>query len=413
MSSGSRWSECARRSGRSSRRANRSRRRWRSSSARRRNSSSNSSFRDRNQISRSCPNISCSPSSTTSKALSRRSSLGSAPRPSACVRPSAGDLPSGCCRASIPALQTYAGVKSRRLARGFGEADMIPASFEYAVARDVADAIQLLASSGGEGKVLAGGQSLIPLMKFRLAQPALLIDINRVTGLGEIRENGELRIGALVREADLEANAIVRQRYPILVDTTQVIADPIVRNLATVGGNLAHADPANDHPATMLALRASVVAQGPKGERVISIDDFFLDTFTTALRPDEILIEIRIPKPAARSGGAYLKLERKVGDFAIVGVAAMVRLDESGKIAAASIGLTNVGLTAIRARRAEETLRGQAPDDKAFAAAGAAGAPESQPVSDLRGPADYKRDVVRVMTQRAIRKAVARAKGGN
>ena len=290
---------------------------------------------------------------------------------------------------------------------------MIPASFEYQVANDVAHAIELLANSGGEAKILAGGQSLIPLMKFRLAQPATLIDINRVAGLAGIRENGELQIGALSREADLEKNAIIRQRYPIIADTAAVVADPLVRNMATIGGNLAHADPANDHPATMLALRASVVARGSKGERVIPIDDFFLDTFTTALRPDEILIEIRVPKPAARSGGAYLKLERRVGDFAIVGVAAMVRLDESGKIAAASIGLTNVGLTAIRARRAEETLRGQAPDDKALAAAGAAAASESQPVSDLRGPADYKRDVVRVMTQRAIRKAVARAKGGN
>ena len=290
---------------------------------------------------------------------------------------------------------------------------MIPASFEYHVAKDIAHAIQLLASSGGEAKVLAGGQSLIPLMKFRLAQPVALVDINRIAGLGGIRENGELQIGALIREADLEKNPIIRQRYPIITDTAAVIADPLVRNMATIGGNLAHADPANDHPATMLALRASVVAQGSKGERVLPIDDFFLDTFMTALRPDEILIEIRIPKPAARSGGAYLKLERKVGDFAIVGVAAMVRLDESGKIAAASIGLTNVGLTAIRARRAEETLRGQAPDDKALAAAGAAAASESQPVSDLRGPADYKRDVVRVLTQRAIRKAVARAKGGN
>src|SRR5256886_5218047 len=184
---------------------------------------------------------------------------------------------------------------------------MIPASFEYEVAKDVAHAIELLASSGGEAKVLAGGQSLIPLMKFRLAQPALLIDINRVAGLSGIRENGELQIGALIREADLEKNAIIRQRYPIIADTAAVVADPLVRNMATIGGNLAHADPANDHPATMLALRASVVAQGSKGERVIPIDDFFLDTFTTALRPDEILIEIRIPKPAPRSGGAYLK----------------------------------------------------------------------------------------------------------
>src|SRR5436309_7448732 len=289
---------------------------------------------------------------------------------------------------------------------------MIPASFEYAVARDVAHAIQLLASSGGEGKVLAGGQSLIPLMKFRLAQPAFLVDVNRIAGLAQIRENGDLRIGALVREADLDTNPIVRERYPILVDTTRVIADPLVRNLATVGGNLAHADPANDHPATMLALRASVVAQGPKGERVTPIDEFFVDTFTTALAPDEILTEIRIPKPAPRTGGTYLKLERKVGDFAVVGVAAQITLDAGGKISSAGIGLTNAGATAIRARRAEETLRGQTPDEKVIAAAAAAAAAVAQPVSDLRGPAEYKRDVVRVLTQRALRKAVARAMGG-
>ena len=289
---------------------------------------------------------------------------------------------------------------------------MIPAAFEYAVARDIADAVQLLASSGGEGKVLAGGQSLIPLMRFRLAQPALIVDLNRIPGLAHISENGELRIGALVREADLDTNAIVRQRYPILVDTTRVIADPLVRNLATVGGNLAHADPANNHPATMLALRASLVAQGQKGERVIPIDEFFVDTFTTVLGPDEILTEIRIPKPAARSGGAYLKLERKVGDFAIVGVAVMIALDEKGKISAVDIGLTNAGPTPIRARNAEEALRGQSPDEKALATAGAAAAAESKPWSDLRGPEEYKRDMIRVLTQRAIRKAVARATGG-
>ena len=289
---------------------------------------------------------------------------------------------------------------------------MIPAAFEYEAPTELAQAIDRLARSGGDAKVLAGGQSLIPLMKFRLAQPARIIDLNRISGLAYVRENGDLRIGALTRESDLEDSAVIRDRYPIVADTAAVIADPIVRNLATVGGNVAHADPANDHPATLVALRASVVARGPRGERVIPIDDFFVDTFTTSLTPDEIVTEIRIPRAEPRSGGAYLKLERKVGDFAIVGVAAHLLLDGKGNVATAGIGLTNVGSTVIRARRAEEALRGRAPDDKAIAAAAEAAAAEAQPVSDLRGPAEYKRDVVRVLTTRALRRAVARAKGG-
>ena len=289
---------------------------------------------------------------------------------------------------------------------------MIPAAFEYEAPTELAQAIDRLAKFGGEAKVLAGGQSLIPLMKFRLAQPARIIDLNRIAGLAYVRDNGDLRIGALTRETDLEESAVIRERYAIIADTAAVIADPIVRNLATVGGNVAHADPANDHPATLLALRASVVARGKGGERVISIDDFFVDTFTTSLAPDEIVTEIRIPRAQTQSGGAYIKLERKVGDFAIVGVAAHLQLDEKGNVATAGIGLTNVGPTAIRARGAEDALRGRAPDDKAIAAAAEAAAAESQPVADLRGPAEYKRDVVRVLTTRALRRAVARAKGG-
>jgi len=289
---------------------------------------------------------------------------------------------------------------------------MIPAAFEYEAPTELAQAIDRLAKFGGEAKVLAGGQSLIPLMKFRLAQPARIIDLNRIAGLAYVRENGDLRIGALTRETDLEESAVIRERYAIIADTAAVIADPIVRNLATVGGNVAHADPANDHPATLLALRASVVARGKGGERVISIDDFFVDTFTTSLAPDEIVTEIRIPRAQTQSGGAYIKLERKVGDFAIVGVAAHLQLDERGNVATAGIGLTNVGPTAIRARGAEDALRGRAPDDKAIAVAAEAAAAESQPVADLRGPAEYKRDVVRVLTTRALRRAVARAKGG-
>jgi carbon-monoxide dehydrogenase medium subunit len=290
---------------------------------------------------------------------------------------------------------------------------MIPGKFEYQLARDLPHAFQLLAQGGGEAKLLAGGQSLIPLMKFRLAGPRTLIDLNRIEGLAYIKENGDLRIGALTRESELETNAAIKARYPILLDTAAVIADPIVRNLATVGGNLAHADPANDHPATMLALRASVVARSAKGERVIPIDELFVDTFQTSLRPDEILTEIRIPRPAPKSGGVYLKLERKVGDFAIAGVAVYLTLDDRGAVKTAGIGLTNVGSTALRAKKAEAALVGNMPDDKAIAAAAQAASGESQPTGDLRGPAEYKRDVVRVLTGRAIRHAVARAKGGS
>ncbi len=289
---------------------------------------------------------------------------------------------------------------------------MIPGKFEYQLARDLPHAFQLLAQGGGEAKLLAGGQSLIPLMKFRLAGPRVLIDLNRIEGLAYIKENGDLRIGALTRESDLETSAAIRARYAILTDTAAVIADPIVRNLATIGGNLAHADPANDHPATMLALRASVVARSSKGERVIPIDELFVDTFQTSLRPDEILTEIRIPKPAPKSGGVYLKLERKVGDFAIAGVAVYLVLDDKGAVKTAGIGLTNVGNIALRAKKAEAALVGNMPDDKTITAAALAASGESQPTGDLRGPAEYKRDVVRVLTGRAIRHAVARAKGG-
>lgn len=290
---------------------------------------------------------------------------------------------------------------------------MIPAAFEYHAPSSISEATALLARLGEDAKILSGGQSLIPLMKLRLASPRHLVDINGIPGLAYIREaDGFLRIGALTRESELEESDLIRTRYPLLHDTCKVIADPLVRNLATVGGNLAHGDPANDHPATMLALGAEVVAVGLKGERQIPIESFFTGPFATALTPDEILVEIRVPIPPARAGGAYLKLERKVGDFAIAGVAASLTLDERGRIAAAGIGLTNVGPTAIRARRAEAALGGQAPDEKTIAAAAAAAAAEAQPVSDLRGPADYKRDIVRVLTARALRRAVARAQGG-
>jgi len=290
---------------------------------------------------------------------------------------------------------------------------MIPAAFEYHVPSTIGEATALLAKLGEDAKVLSGGQSLIPLMKLRLANPAHLVDINAIPGLSGIREaDGSLRIGALTRESDLEESEIVRARYPLLHDTSKVIADPIVRNLATVGGNLAHGDPANDHPATMLALGAEIVAVGPKGERRMPIATFFTGPFETGLKPDEILVEIRIPVPPARSGGAYLKLERKVGDFATAAVAVQVTLGANGACEQAGIGLTNVGLTPIKATKAEASLKGKALDESAIKQAAELASQAAEPSADLRGSVEYKKDLVRVLTARALRKAAERARAG-
>jgi carbon-monoxide dehydrogenase medium subunit len=290
---------------------------------------------------------------------------------------------------------------------------MIPASFEYHAPSSIKEATALLGRLGEEAKVLSGGQSLIPLMKLRLASPRHVVDINGIPGLAQIRESdGFLRIGALVRETDLEESELVRTRYPLLHDTCRMIADPIVRNLATVGGNLAHGDPANDHPATMLALGAEVVAIGGSGERRLPIASFFTGPFATALRADEILVEVRVPTPPAGSGGSYLKLERKVGDFATAAVAAQVTLAPDGTCSQVGIGLTNVGLTPIKAERAEQALRGGRPDDEAIKRAAQLAADAAEPAADLRGSVEYKKDLVRVLTTRALRKALARASGG-
>ena len=289
---------------------------------------------------------------------------------------------------------------------------MIPAAFDYHAPTTIGEATALLTRLGDDAKVLSGGQSLIPLMKLRLASPAHIVDINGIPGLAYIREGeGFLRIGALTRESELEESELIRTRYPLLHDTSKVIADPVVRNLATVGGNLAHADPANDHPATMLAFGAEVVAVGPKGERRISIASFFTGPFATSLRPDEILTEIRIPLPAARSRGAYLKLERKVGDFATAAVAAQLTLDAGGRCEEVGIGLTNVGLTPIKAAKAEAALKGKNPDEATIKRAAELAAEASEPSADLRGSVEYKKDLVRVLTARALRKAVERAQG--
>jgi aerobic carbon-monoxide dehydrogenase medium subunit len=290
---------------------------------------------------------------------------------------------------------------------------MIPPSFDYHVPDSVSDAIGMLNRYGAEAKLLSGGMSLIPLMKLRLAEPAHVIDINRISGLDHIKEtDGFLRIGALVREADLEKSELIRSKYPLLLDTTLVIADPLVRNRATIGGNLAHGDPANDHPATMLALEAEIAVVGPQGERKIPITSFFTDLFTTALGSDEILTEIRIPIPPPGGGGAYFKLERKVGDFATAGVAAQLTMGKDDICERVGIGLTNVGLTPIKAKNAEEALRGQKIDGGSIKRAAQMAAQESQPTADLRGSEEYKRDLVRVLTIRALNRAFERSRGG-
>ena len=288
---------------------------------------------------------------------------------------------------------------------------MIPASFEYSSPKNLSEAISLLKQHGADAKILAGGQSLIPLMKLRLAAPKHLIDLSRISDLSYIRESdGYLTIGALTREAELERSDLVRTKYPIISDTAAVIADPLVRNLATVGGNLAHADPANDHPATMLALGSEVVAAGPKGTRKIPLTELFTGLFTTSLDADEILTEIRIPVPPARSGGAYMKVERKVGDFAAAAVAAQITLD--GNVCKrVGIGLTNVGMTPIKATRAEQALQGKPADENNINDAARIASEEAEPSDDLRGSAEYKRSLVRVLTARALRLAISRAKG--
>jgi len=287
---------------------------------------------------------------------------------------------------------------------------MIPPSFEYLRPKTVPEAVAMLQQHGDEAKILSGGQSLIPMMKLRLARPGFLIDINRISGLSYVKEEGGyLKIGGLTREAEMESSPLVRSKYPILLDTAHVIADPQVRNMATVGGNLAHGDPANDHPATMVALGAQVIATGPKGERVIPIEDFFVSLFATALQHEEILTEIRIPVPAARSGGAYFKLERKVGDFATAAVAAQLTLDEKGVCQSVGIGLTNVGPTPVKARKAEEFLRGKKPDESNIARAAQLAADESTPSPDLRGPVEYKKGLVKELTKRALTRALERA----
>jgi aerobic carbon-monoxide dehydrogenase medium subunit len=290
---------------------------------------------------------------------------------------------------------------------------VIPDKFEYFAPGSIAEAIDLLQQHSGEAKILAGGQSLIPLMKFRLTSPAYVVDLRKVAGLSGLEErDGTLAIGAMVREATLEHAELIQRRYHGLAETSGAVADPLVRNFATVGGNLAHADPANDHPAMMLALRAQVVAEGPGGRRQMPVEDLIVDALETSLAPDEILVEILVPRSAPHSGSAYYKLERKVGDYAIAGVATHLALD-GDTCTSAGLGLTNVGSKAIRPVDAERFLVGKRVDNaEVIREAARLAATAAEPTSDLRGPAEYKRAMVRTLTARTLRTAAQRAMEG-
>jgi len=289
---------------------------------------------------------------------------------------------------------------------------MIPAPFDYYAPTTLTEAIALLQRHGDQAKVLSGGQSLLPLLKLRVGAAGHLVDIGRIPGLEYIKEeDGFLKIGGRTRESELERSDIIKSKYPILHDTARVIADPLVRNRATIGGNLAHADPANDHPATMLALGAEVTATGSKGQRTIPIGQFFTGLFSTALTADEILTEIRVPIPPPRSGGAYVKLERKVGDFATAAAAAQITLGTGGEVERAGIGLTAAGPMPIKATEAERFLLKKKPDAAAIAEAARLAAAAAAPTADRRGSVQYKREMARVLTARALTKAIERAGG--
>lgn len=284
---------------------------------------------------------------------------------------------------------------------------MIAQSFQYEAPGTLAEAISMLHKYGEEAKVLSGGHSLIPMMKLRFANPEYLIDINGIPDLSYIKEEGgAIKIGALTREAEVEHSDLLKKYFPIFADVTKLIADPQVRNRGTIGGNLAHGDAANDHPAVMLALNATVIATGSDGPRSIPIDEFFFGFYTTALQHGEILTEIQIPIPPAGTGNAYHKLERKVGDYATAGVAVQLTLDEKGICTAAGIGLTNVNPTPLRASRSEQALTGKPVTDETIAEAARYASEDCSPSADLRGSEEYKSAMVAVLVKRMIHRAI-------
>jgi len=288
---------------------------------------------------------------------------------------------------------------------------MISAPFNYEAPSTLSEALALLTEHGDDAKILAGGHSLLPMMKLRFAQPETLIDINNIPGLSYIREEeGYLKIGALTREVDLEESELIRTKYPIFTDASKLIADPQVRNMGTIGGNIAHGDAANDHPAVMIAMGAEVVITGAEGSRAVSIDDFFHGFYMTAIQPNEILTELRIPIPAAGTGNAYHKFERKVGDYATAGAAVQITIGNDNVIENAGIGLTNVNMTPMRASRSEEALGGKPLSDETIGQAAQYASEDCNPSEDLRGDVEYKRAMVKVVVKRMIELAAKRAR---
>jgi carbon-monoxide dehydrogenase medium subunit len=285
---------------------------------------------------------------------------------------------------------------------------MIPAPFDYHAPQSVADAIKLLGELGPEAKLLAGGHSLLPMMKLRFANPAHLIDLNRIASLRGIRDEGAtVAIGAMTSENELIASTLLQSKVPLLPEAAKMIADPQVRNRGTIGGDIAHGDPGNDHPALSIALDATFVLEGPKGRRQVAADGFFQGTYMTDMAEDEILVEIRVPAFAPKTGSAYEKLKRKTGDWATAAAAVVLRID-GGVVSHARIALTNLAPAALRAKDAEAALLGKPLSAATIADAAAKAMAICDPAEDLRGDRDYKTAMAGQMVQRAIAKAAAR-----
>ncbi len=287
---------------------------------------------------------------------------------------------------------------------------MIPAAFEYHVPKTLEEALRLVERHGDEAKLLAGGHSLLPLMKLRLAAPRYVIDLGRLRGMSYIREEeGHIAIGAMTTHTDVEASELLRAKCPLLPETAAAIGDVQVRNRGTLGGSLAHADPAADYPAAILALDAEIVAASTAGTRAIAAQGFFVDMLTTQLRPGEILSQVRIPLFAPRTGTAYCKLHQPASGFAIVGAAARVTLNKSGKIEDVAVGITGVGPKAYRAEAVEKALRGKKVTPKLLADGARHAADGVEPLADLHASAEYRREMAAVFTRRALERAIARA----